>query len=330
MFRKLCQRQGVPRRVAPACLLLEAVVGLLAIPLLVASRTSIAVAQDRRAKPDASFEFAVWELCDMRRTWRVILFQDGKTSEKELWSQEGLRLKIGSLDGRLSQDRMSVAAENVGPGGGNVVTGKLVLINALIATKPLENAAKDEPKPAAPDKRAKKSLQDTMPGTFQLVGNARGGKKVDLPVTFRDDRTLIDGTGLLGQWTAAGRQVKIEFSDKAFGEVTLSGNGTEFRGRSTSPAGDKWTWSMNRVRVTAVWDTNGAGSTDRVTLYSNGRVNKPAGEGGAGHWWLDGRRLQLWSFACELRPDGRAFTGHAPHGGTLEGRLLSGGFSPHR
>jgi hypothetical protein len=269
----------------------------------------------------------VWELCDTKRTWRVTLLPDGKTSEKEFWTLDGTRLKIGSLDGRLTQDGMSFAGEQTGPGGGGAVTGKLMLLNTSIATRPSGEAAKDKPKPVAPDKKTKKSLQDGMPGTFQLVGNTRGGKKIDLPLTFRDDRTVMDGPAILARWSVTGRQVKLEFVDEGFGEVVLTGNGSEFRGRSTSPAGDKWTWSMNRVRVIAVWDTSGAGPTDRVTLYSNGRVNNPTGEG-AGHWWIDGTRFQLWGFACELRADGRAFTGKAPHGTSIEGRLASGGFGP--
>jgi hypothetical protein len=242
-----------------------------------------------------------------------------------------MRLKIGVFDGRLSPDRTSIAAEDTGPGGGGTITGKLVLLNTLIGTKPAGKAAEDEPKPAAAaKKKTSKGLEDKMTGSFQLSGSTRDGKKIDLPVTFSDDHTVLDGSAVLASWGVTGRQIKLQFTDDGFGEASIAGNGDEFTGKSKSPGGDNWTWTMSRVRVVAVWDTNGAGPTDRVTFYSNGRVNKPTGEDGAGHWWVDGKSLQLWGFKCELQPDGRSFTGKAPHGGAISGQLFSGGLGPRR
>ena len=296
-----------------------------------ASRVSITVAQERNAGPAVKIESAVWELCDTKRTWRVILFPDGKTSEKDRWSLDGTRLKIGPLDGRLSQDRSSMAAEVTGPGGGGTVTGKLVLLNTLIGTKPSGKAAEDEPKPAAPPKKkAGNSLEDKMLGTFQLSGSTRDGKKIDLPVTFSEDHTVLDGSEVLASWSVTGKQLKLQLADEGIGEAILGGNANDFTGKSKSPGGDNWTWTISRVRVVAVWDTNGAGPSDRVTFYSNGRVNNPTGEDGSGHWWIDGKSLQLWGFKCELQPDGRSFTGNAPHLRPISGQLFSGELGPRR
>ena len=292
--------------------------------LLSWGRTSSTLAQDRPARPAARADTAVWELCDMSKTWRVILFQDGRTSEREKWSLDGTRLKIGQLDGRLTQDRLSITAD--APGGGTVI-GKLILVNTMLTSKPAAKPAEDALKPAAPaTKKSTKSVESSLVDTFQLVGTTREGKRIDLPLAFAEDHNVLDGPTQVASWSPTGRQLKLQFVDENLGEAVLtSRNPNEFAGKSKSPNGDNWTWSISRVRVVAVWDTNGAGPTDRVTFYSNGRINKPSGEDGAGYWWLEGRSLQVWAFKGELKPDGRSFTGQKPHDGTISGELISGG-----
>ena len=88
--------------------------------------------------------------------------------------------------------------------------------------------------------------------------------------------------------------------------------------------------------VVATWEHQVAGKSATIKLYSNGRINDPAGKN---TWAQKGNTLTLrwpnpkapggaWVDTCKISADGKTFAGHNQNGTASAGRLVSKASTP--
>lgn len=183
-------------------------------------------------------------------------------------------------------------------------------------------------------------LNQKAVGRYQVVASNRRSKDRETSIweLKANHQALKDGQ-VVARWEATeGSRVKITFLDDVQGTVYVKFNRyVPAGGQHTLASGNEsWKWDITALKVVAIWE-HSARRTERLTFYSNGKINDPTGND---TWVLRGNELSLNfadnpndSVTVRLAPGGKTYSGRI--GGRfgfgfypVEGKLLQGPESP--